>query len=126
MKDFFKKIIIWFVVLILSFIFANLFGKLYSYSLSLGGGFSGFIIPNFWGDFVDGVSRSYLFFLIFLFTIFGGSKKYWWIGILLIPAALFELYFDSAHLYFPIALGLLAWLLGFAAFKLLARREDIA
>ncbi len=59
-----------------------------------------------------GLPLAYIFFFTLLFTAFGGAKKYWWIGIALIPAVLFEVYFDLQHLYFPIAIGLVAWLVG--------------
>lgn len=59
----------------------------------------------------------FIFFLTLLFTIFGGEKKYWWIGILLIPAAAFEIYFDFSHIYFPIALGLIGWAIGWLIYK---------
>ena len=60
---------------------------------------------------------SYIFFVLLVFTAFGDSKKYWWIGILLIPAVIFELYFDSERIYIPIVAGLLGWLIGFAIYK---------
>ena len=71
-------------------------------------------------DTITGFPLSYIFFLTLLFTAFGGEKKYWWMGVLLIPVAIFELYFDSAHIYFPIALGLAGWLIGFLLAKLIA------
>ena len=69
-----------------------------------------------------GLPLSYIFFLFLLFTAFGGNKKYWWLGILLIPAAVFELYFDLEHIYFPILLGLLGWVLGWLLTKF--KREN--
>lgn len=74
-------------------------------------------------SFVDmrslvGTPLAYIFFLTFLFTFLGGEKKYIWLGILLVPAVLFEIYFDYIHIYFPVALGLLGWALGFGILKL--------
>lgn len=123
-----KRILINFVLLIigvvLSYVSAVYFGFMYSYLYpSVGGIFS---IPQRAGDFLIGLPLAYISFLTFLFTAFGNnqsqmsnvrgqmSDKYWWIGIGLLPAAAFELYFDLPHIYFPIALGLVAWLLGFA------------
>ena len=68
-------------------------------------------------DYIIGLPLSFVLFLTFLFTAFGGTKKYWWIGILLIPAFVFELYFDLTHIYFPILLGLGGWVLGFLVSK---------
>jgi len=68
----------------------------------------------------------YIFFVMFLFTAFGDSKKYWWIGFLLIPAIVFELYFDLEHIYIPIAIGLIGWVIGFMIPKILAKFEVIS
>ena len=106
------------LTIILAAVFANMFGKVYGSILGLAGGFSGFIVPDFWGDFIDGISRAYIFFLLLIFTTLGSVKKYWWIGVLLIPAAAFELYFDSSHIYFPIALGLIGWGIGLGILRL--------
>lgn len=72
-------------------------------------------------QFIFGVVLTYIFFLTLLFTAFGDAKKYWWIGVLLIPAVSFELYFDLAHIYFPIVLALLGWAIGFGISKLMKR-----
>lgn len=84
--------------------------------------------PDGGGSFVDGTSLvgmplAYIFFLTLLFTAFGDIKKYRWIGVLLIPAALFEIYFDLAHIYFPIALGLLGWIIGKGIEMIVAKRK---
>ena len=60
-----------------------------------------------------GLPLSFLFFLTLFFTAFGTKNKYWWIGILLIPAAIAEVYLDREHIYIPIALALLGWVIGF-------------
>ena len=75
------------------------------------------------GGFVDvtaliGLPLSYIFFLTLLLTAFGGNKKYWWLGILLIPATAFELYFDFDHLYFPVLIGAVGWGIGFGVGRL--------
>lgn len=121
MKNLIKNLGILFVVVVSAFIFAGLFGKAYSLFFNLAGGFSGFIAPDFFGNFLDGISRSYIFFLTLLFTMFGGEKKYWVIGVLLIPAVVFEVYFDLSHIYFPIMLGVIGWLLGLAIRKFFPR-----
>ena len=108
-------------VLLSTLVAASFLGKFYDYFFSLPNGFSGFVIPGSWGNFIDGVHLSYVFSVPFSFGLLGGSKKYWWIGILLIPAAAFEIYFDLAHIYFPIALGLLGWVIGWGISKALYR-----
>jgi len=62
---------------------------------------------------LSGLPLTYIFFLFFFFTAFGRDKKYWWLWILLIPAAAFEVYFDLEHIYFPVLLGIGGWLLGY-------------
>ncbi len=69
-----------------------------------------------------GLPLAYIFSLTLLFTAFGGAKKYWWIGVALIPAVFFEVYFDLQHLYFPIAIGLVAWLVGRGLALLIAKK----
>lgn len=116
-----KKIIIFFGVLVLSYFSAIKVGEFYAYFFDLPTGFSSFIVPGFFGDFFDGIFPAYIFFLTLLFTAFGGKQKYWWIGILLIPAAAVELYLDASHIYFPIALGIAGWLLGWVVTKFLPK-----
>ena len=59
-----------------------------------------------------GIPLAYIFSLTLLFTAFGDKRKQWWIGVLLVPAVLFELYFDLVHIYFQIVIGLVAFGLG--------------
>lgn len=61
----------------------------------------------------------YIFLLFLIFTTFGDKYKYWWIGVLLIPALVFEVYFDIQHIYFPIILGVLGWGIGWGVRKIL-------
>ena len=105
-----KKILLFLASLILSVLLAVFVGKLYFYLFPQLGSFLS--IPANAGEFIVGIFLAYIFSLTLLFTAFGGTKKYWWIGIGLIPAVLFEVYFDLQHLYFPIAIGLIGWLVG--------------
>ncbi len=114
----YKNILILIVILVLTYFSAGLAGKFYANFLNLPTGFGSFIVPSYAYDFFDGLSLVYPFFLTILFTAFGGTKKYWWIGVLLLPAVAFEVYFDLSHIYFPIALGLAGWLLGLLVCKL--------
>ena len=114
-----KNIILIIIVLALAHFGATILGKLYIY-----------FFPQIWGlfslskdagEYFIGFPLTYIFFVPLLYTAFGGAKKYWWIGILLIPAILFELYVDFSHIYFPIALGIVGWLLGLAVLKIFPR-----
>jgi hypothetical protein len=111
-----KHIWLIFIVLILSIFTASYSGNIYN---------EVFNEPGTWVDLsvFSGFPIAYIFFLPLLFTAFGGLKKYWWIGILLIPAAAFEVYFDWAHIYFPIIIGLIGWGVGWGVAKFIASRK---
>ncbi|MDP3784697.1 MAG: hypothetical protein Q8R12_01310 [bacterium] len=122
LKNLIKNLAILFVVLVLAYFFANQVGSLYAYFFPQQGGGGGglFAISDAFAVGLMGIPLSYIFFLALFFTAFGGSKKYWWMGILLIPAVVFEVYFDLEHIYFPIILGLAGWLLGFLVSKIIS------
>ena len=101
------------VVCFFSFIASPLGGKLYELAFpktDIGAGYYGLI----------GMPLVYIFLLTLVFTAWGGTKKYWWIGIGLVPVAIVELYLDPNRIYFPILLGLLGWFIGWGIQKLLA------
>jgi hypothetical protein len=105
MKSIFKNLGLLLVSLVAAYLTASFTGNTYQK------------LFKDYGSWVDvssliGLPLAYIFSLTLLFTAFGGAKKYWWIGIGLIPAVLFEVYFDLQHIYFPLAIGLVAWLLG--------------
>lgn len=111
-----RNILLIVVALVAAFILSVFFGATYSYLFkSVGGGL--FSMSSSASNQIIGLPIAYIFFVGLLFTAFGGSKKYWWIGILLLPAILFELYFDLIHIYFPIAVGLVGWGLGLGVEK---------
>lgn len=112
MKNLVRNILILIVVCLCAYLFSISLGKTYTYFLpQRGGGILTF--PKNTTDFMIGLPLSYIFFLTLLFTAFGTKNKYWWIGILLIPAAIAEVYLDREHIYIPIALALLGWVIGF-------------
>jgi chromate transport protein ChrA len=113
-----KKICTFILVLVLSILFANYFGKIYDSSFAVAHGFSSFIVSSKTEEFLDGLPLAYVLLTTLLYSIFRNPSKYWWMGILLIPAAAFEVYFDWQHIYIPIALGLIGWLLGIGISKL--------
>lgn len=115
-----KKLLILAGVLILMYLLAEQLGRFYVYFFPQPIGHGSLLsapIPRSGENFLIGLPLSYSFFLPLLFTAFGGSKRYWWIGILLLPAAAFEVYFDLAHIYVPVALGFLGWTVGFSMSK---------
>lgn len=111
----FKNVLIFIVGFLIALFLSSMAGDYYR--KLFGGGT--------WVDLgtVVGFPLAYIFFLTLLFTAFGDRHKHWWIGILLIPALWFELYFDLSHLYVPITLGLVGWLLGFGISKLLPKKN---
>lgn len=106
-----KNILILLVVLIISYLFGAVGGDFYNRIFNQSTSYADL-------SFISGFPFVYILFLVLLFTLFGDEKKYWWIGILLIPALAFELYFDFEHIYFPIILGIAGWLLAQAILKL--------
>lgn len=84
-----------------------------------------------YGSFIDarffaGLPLAYIFFLFIIFTVFGGEGKgkYWWMGVLALPALAFEVYFDLSHIYFPIILGVIGWVIGFGIQKLILKLKN--
>lgn len=116
MKNLIKNNVILVIVFILAYFSAVFVGDYYE---KLFPGPSSIFLGDF--RFIIGFPLIYTFFLTFLFTAFGDSKKYWWIGILLIPAAIFELYFDLEHIYFPIIIGSAGWLVGLFVQRMLSK-----
>lgn len=118
-----KNVGIWILTLILTYFFAIYFGNVYVHFFpqATGGSIGDIGISASAGMELIGLPLVYAFFLTLLFTAFGGVKKYWWIGIFLIPAILFEVAFDFSHVYFPILLGLGGWTLGWGISKILPK-----
>lgn len=102
-----KNILFFIVVCVISYSFAGLFGQLYLtvFPYETAGSFLN-------ATALIGFPLIYIFSLLFIFTTFGDTKKYWWIGIALVPAVLFEVVFDLRHIYFPIIVGLAGGLFG--------------
>lgn len=94
--------------IILAYYLAESFRAIYCITMgTCTGGFFGFDLGVLrWGSF------GYIFFISLLLTSIGARMKYWWIGVALIPAALFEILIDPLHIYIPVILGLIACGLG--------------
>ena len=106
--------------LVLSY-FAGYFpGRVYTF-LHPGIGGGSFLVPTNAAAFILGWPLAFVFFISLLFTIFGGPKKKWWIGILSAPVAILWIFGDIVTIYFPIAMGLLGWGLGLGVEKLVAK-----
>ena len=109
-------------LIVLSFVLAYylswLFGALYLsiFSDIIGG--TGFF-PADAARSLIGAAAALITLVIFSITTVGGRNMYWWIGIALIPAILFEALIDPLHIYFPIFLGLITWSLARIAHKAL-------
>ena len=118
---FLKSIGLYVVIVVVSFFISPYFGKFYGFFFpqNIGGS-----LPTDFSEILLGTPLAYVFFLTLLFTAFGGKgrAKYWWIGILLIPALWFEINFDLMHLYVPLILGILGWLIGFAFIRLMKKQ----
>src|SRR3990167_2133336 len=94
------------------------FGALYNF---LTPGFSGgtFIGAQSAWDWLIGYPLGLIFLLTFLLHAQGHKHVWWWVAIATSPAILFELWLDPLHIYFPIALALMGWGLGYLANKAL-------
>jgi len=117
MKTVVRNLVILVISFALSYITGVYFGRLYSQLFPTVGGVLS--VSQRVGNFLIGLPLSYIFFLTVLLTALGGNKKYVWLGILLIPAAAFELYFDLDHIYFPLLLGLAGWSIGIGFARLI-------
>lgn len=113
-----NKLLLLVLTIIFALIIANPVGFLYGKIANITPGLSSFLVSKFWNNFFNGIVPAYIFSLFFLFTLFGQEKKYWWIQVLLIPAAAFEIIFAREYIYFPIALGVVGWLLGWGIMRL--------
>lgn len=111
------------IFIVLSYVLAHYlswyFGSIYFgvFPGLLGGGF----FPDDAAKSFMGISLALVVLSTFSLTAVGGRSIYWWIGIALIPAILFEVLIDPLHIYFPIILGLIAWGLGHIANKTLKK-----
>ncbi len=98
---------------VLSWLLSYRFGMLYEY-----------FVPGASGSFVDGTSLvgmpfAYVFLICFTFNAFGLGKKQIWLFFALIPALLIYL-LDISHVYYPIIIGIIGWMLGWGVEKVLA------
>lgn len=112
--DLLKKFTTLIIAVVISYYSSPYFGGLYNIfeHAGLAAGFLG----------LRGISLAYIFFIAFLFTALTKREKYWWIGVLLIPAFLFEFYFDLLHIYFPLISALIGWGIGLLVYKAINKK----
>lgn len=103
------------LVLLTSYFTASYFGSLYDYFAPQHDSLFG--APKQMTSFVIGIPFAYVFFTIFIFGLFGFKEEKKWIIGLLIPVALLWLFADLTHIYLPIILGLIAFLLAWVIHK---------
>ncbi len=73
------------------------------------------------GQTLLGLLLGYIFFTFFFFVLFGDRHKYWWVGVLQLPALYFIIQIDLAHWYFYAGLAIAGYLL--ATLILVIRRQ---
>jgi len=119
----FRNIMLTIVILIFTGLLAAWFGKIYGlfFNIPTGSGFAGFIASPKDYVFFDGLTPAYVFLLTLVSTAWGVGKKYWWMGVLLLPALAFVLYFDLTRIWFYFLIGLVGWAIGYGINKLLKR-----
>ncbi len=110
MNYFIKNVLLLVAVLILSYLTAPYFGSLYDkFSPQYNNSFLG--TGKDLSIFIAGLPFAYVFFVPFLFELFGFGAKNKWIIWLLIPAVLLWISVDLYYIYLPIILCLIALLL---------------
>jgi hypothetical protein len=108
MNNSLKNFILLIVVLILSYFTAPYFGALYD-RFSPQYDYSFFNLGKESVVFLAGLPVAYVFFIPFLFEIFGTGSKKKWIIWSLIPPALFWISADKYYIYIPIILGIVSF-----------------
>lgn len=95
------------------------FGNFYEYLFptATSGGFIGDPDTINW---IIGYPLAAIFIMTLLMHIFGGKRVWLWNLLALSPAILFE-FIDITHIYLPIILGAIAWILGVGTNKILRR-----
>jgi hypothetical protein len=110
MKPIIKNIILLAVVLLASYFTAVYFGAIYDrfvpqYDDSL------LSLPREGIFLLVGFPFAYVFFTVFIFSLFGFKEESKWIIGFLSPAALLWLLADLPHIYLPFILGIIAYIL---------------
>jgi len=114
-----RNIIILIFILLVAPLLGKYIGQLYIsfFPIDVGAGFFGFDLDTPLSIYV----ATYTSLVTLVFTAWGLGKKYWWMGVLLVPALAFVLYFDLARIWFYILVGLVGWAIGYGISKLPAK-----
>lgn len=121
-----KNLILLAVVLGASLFMSLYFGQAYLKFFPVTRGIESFVVPIEVLNIIYGLPIAYLFFSSLIFMSFGDKNKYWWIGLSILPAVGFELYFDFRHFYLPVAIVALGLLIGYAFSAVLSRYTYLA
>jgi hypothetical protein len=118
MKNFFKKIGILVVILVLSYLTAPYFGNWYN---KFSPQYGGWLTSNEQAISFAGFFIAYIFFIPLAYGLFGIIRnKYWMMGLLL-PVVLLMFAADRPHFYIPVLLIIialmLAWIVRLVIFK---------
>lgn len=110
----FKKILLFIIALVLSYLTAPYFGSWYN---TISPQHGGWMVGGNQAVFFAGIIVSYIFFIPFVYGLFGIKRNKNWIIWPLLPAVLLMLGADKYHFYIPALLIIgalaLAWLVGF-------------
>lgn len=108
MNNFIKNILLLVIVLVLSYFTADYFGSWYDkFSPQYSNSFLG--TGKDLSLFIAGIPFAYVFFVTFIFTLFGFRSRKKWLIWLLIPPLLLWLSADRYFIYLPVILGLIAF-----------------
>jgi hypothetical protein len=107
MNNFAKNVLLLVIVLVLSYLTAGYFGLLYNVFVPYYEN-SFFSAPKESALLFNGFIFAYLFFFILVFQLLNKNNR---LALLLLLPAMGFFIIDWAHIYLPIVLGLIAWIL---------------
>lgn len=120
MREIFKGVWLFVVAIIVSYVTASYFGVVYDYFAPQHDSLFG--APKEITNLIVGFPFAYTFFIVLLFQAFSVKHKQRWLMVLLAPIGLLWLLGDLAHIYLPLILGLLGWVLGAGIHRLIYRK----
>ncbi len=107
--DWIKKIGLFIAAIVISLLFASIFGRMY---FLLFPSIPGTYLSSAGLRFLVGWLSAYIFWGALLFTGFAGNKKYWWLLVLVLPVLALVVFLDWQHAYFPLILALVGYGIG--------------
>src|SRR3989344_1718815 len=112
-----KNVVSIITAIIASHFLAVPFGLGLAEFLDIGGSIAG----NTLEYYMFGFPAAYVFLIILLFSSWGDQYKYWWGGIVILPAFLFGFGLAPILIFILLVIGLIAWGLGTMTHKTLQR-----